>query len=249
MALTNLAANQNPKQPKLSSLSVFFPCYNEEKNIPIMVQQALQVLPKISNQFEIIIVDDGSTDNTRQVVAGLQRQHPELQIVSHEQNRGYGASLRTGFDTSRYDWIFYTDGDVQFDLQDLLKFVQYTKDYQIILGYRYNRAEGWSRILNARLFKIYIDLLFRVHVKDIDCAFKLMKADLIKNLDLYSTGAFISAEYLYKLKKQGVAFKQLPVKHLPRKHGQPTGARLDVIVKALADAMKLYLKMKFGWSL
>jgi hypothetical protein len=134
-------------------------------------------------------------------------------------------------------------------MTELTKFIPYTQEYEVILGYRQNRAEGWSRVLNAKLFKLYIDVLFRVGVKDIDCAFKLMRADLIQNLDLFSTGAFICAEYLYKLKKQGVRFKQLPVKHLPRRYGQPTGARPDVIIKALLDAMRLYLKMKFGLNL
>jgi glycosyltransferase involved in cell wall biosynthesis len=172
-----------------------------------------------------------------------------LRLVSHKDNLGYGASLRTGFNACRYDWIFYTDGDAQFDMTELTKFIPYTQEYEVILGYRQNRAEGWSRVLNAKLFKLYIDVLFRVGVKDIDCAFKLMRADLIQNLDLFSTGAFICAEYLYKLKKQGVRFKQLPVKHLPRRYGQPTGARPDVIIKALLDAMRLYLKMKFGLNL
>lgn len=214
-----------------------------------MVKQAAQFLPTVAEKFEIIVVNDGSTDQTAAVTKNLQKQYPQLRLVSHEENLGYGASLRTGFEASRYDWIFYTDGDAQFDMTELAKFIPYTQEYEVILGYRQNRAEGWSRILNAKLFKLYIDLLFRVGVKDIDCAFKLIRADLIQGLDLFSSGAFISAEYLYKLKKQGVQFKQLPVKHLPRQHGQPTGARPDVIIKALLDAMRLYLKMKFGLNL
>lgn len=239
----------NNSFPKLASLSVFFPCYNEEKNVPIMVEQAARFLPTIAEKFEIIVVNDGSTDQTAAVTQNLQKQYPQLRLVSHKENLGYGASLRTGFKASRYDWIFYTDGDAQFDMTELTKFIPYTQEYEVILGYRQNRAEGWPRVLNAKLFKLYIDVLFRVGVKDIDCAFKLMRADLIQNLDLFSTGAFICAEYLYKLKKQGIKFKQLPVKHLPRRHGQPTGARPDVIIKALLDAMRLYLKMKFGLNL
>jgi glycosyltransferase involved in cell wall biosynthesis len=239
----------NNSFPKLASLSVFFPCYNEEKNVPIMVEQAARFLPTIAEKFEIIVVNDGSTDQTAAVTKNLQKKYPQLRLVSHKDNLGYGASLRTGFNACRYDWIFYTDGDAQFDMTELTKFIPYTQEYEVILGYRQNRAEGWSRVLNAKLFKLYIDVLFRVGVKDIDCAFKLMRADLIQNLDLFSTGAFICAEYLYKLKKQGVRFKQLPVKHLPRRYGQPTGARPDVIIKALLDAMRLYLKMKFGLNL
>lgn len=230
---------------KLASLSVFFPCFNEEQNVPIMVQQALSVLPQLTDQFEIIIVNDGSRDKTKQTAERLAQQHPQLRVVSHQQNRGYGASLRTGFKASRYDWIFYTDGDAQFDLQELEKFTAQAKNYQAILGYRQQRAEGFKRLLFAQLYKLYIDLLFRVHVKDIDCAFKLIKSDLIKDLDLFSNGAFISAELLYKLKKKKVRFKELPVDHYPRQHGRSTGANLKVILLGLREPLKLYLRMKF----
>ncbi len=234
---------------KLASLSVFFPCYNEERNVPVMIKKTAAFLPEIAEKYEIIIVNDGSTDGTAQTVKDLKNTYPEVKLVSHDTNLGYGASLRTGFNTAQYEWIFYTDGDAQFDITELKKFVPYTGQYQIILGYRQNRADGWPRAVNARLFKFYIDVLFRLGVRDIDCAFKLMKADLVQSLALFSDGAFISSEYLYKLKKQGVQFKQLPVKHFPRRHGEPTGARPDVIFKALVDAMRLYLKMKFNLKL
>lgn len=234
---------------KLPSLSVFFPCFNEEKNVPVMIKKTAEFLPKIADKYEIIIVDDGSTDNTAQTALELKKIYPEVKLVSHDVNLGYGAGLQTGFKTAQYDWIFYTDGDAQFDITELKRFVPHAQQHQVILGYRQNRADGWSRAVNARLFKWYIDVLFRLGVKDIDCAFKLMRTDLIQSLELFSDGAFICSEYLYKLKKQGIKFKQLPVKHFPRQHGQPTGARPDVIVQALVDAMRLYLKMKFGLNL
>ena len=230
---------------KLSSLSVFFPCYNEEKNIPLLLEQALDFFPDAAEQYELIVVNDGSTDRTAQVVSAFAEKHRQIKLVNHETNRGYGAALQTGFDHCQYEWLFFTDGDLQFDITELAKFLPYTDHYQAVIGCRRQRAEGTVREFNARLFKLYIDVLFRIHVQDIDCAFKLFKTELIKSLDLVSTGAFISAEFLYKLKKQGVEFKQLPVEHYPRKHGQPTGANPGVIVKGVTDALKLYLKMKF----
>ncbi len=230
---------------KLSSLSVFFPCFNEAKNISTLVEQALDFMPTVADKFELIIVNDGSTDQTKQVGQALASEYDQVRIVSHEQNQGYGAALQTGFKESRYEWIFFTDGDLQFDITELKKFIRYTDEYKVVIGHRFKRAEGRIRVFNAHLFKLYIDALFRVHVKDIDCAFKLFKAETIKSLDLFSTGAFISAEFLYKLKKQGVEFKQLPVKHYPRKFGEPTGANPRVIVQGVLDALKLYLKMKF----
>jgi len=231
-------------EKKLTSLSIFFPCYNEAKNIPELVAQANKVAAEIAEKNELIVVDDGSQDETVAVVKNLQQQYPQLRLVQHKKNQGYGAALQTGFAAAQYDWIFFADGDQQFDLQELKTFVPYVDDYQVIIGYRRQRAEGSLRAFNARLFKLYIDLLFRVHVKDIDCAFKLFKAETIKSLELFSQGAFISSEFLYKLKKKGVRFKQLPVHHYPRQHGQPTGANLKVIIKGVTDALRLYLKMK-----
>jgi glycosyltransferase involved in cell wall biosynthesis len=234
---------------KLPSLSVFYPCFNEQENLPLVVSQALEILPLVAKKFEIIVVNDGSTDQTKQVAQKLAVNHKVIRVVSHQQNRGYGASVRTGFKSSKYDWIFYTDGDGQFNLEELKVFVKYVQDYQIIVGYRQKRAEGFKRILFARLYKFYIDCLFRVHIKDIDCAFKLIKAELIKDLDLFSNGAFISAELLYKLKKKRIKVKQLPVTHYDRVYGKSTGASMKVITIGLWEPLKLYLKMKFNLNL
>jgi len=137
---------------------------------------------------------------------------------------------------------------LQFDLEELVSFLPYTKDFDAIIGYRHKRAEGFSRTLNARLFKFYIDLLFRLHVKDIDCAFKLIKTDLLKNLKLNSGSAFTSSEVLYRIKKKKVKFKELPVSHYPRQYGAATGANLQVIVKACYEALETYLKIKLSKS-
>ncbi len=231
---------------QLSSLSVFFPCFNEAESLPVVLNQAMMVLPKLAKKFEIIVVDDGSIDQTKEVVDHFSKQFLEIRLVAHQQNLGYGAAVRTGIKSAKFDWIFYTDGDAQFDLAELEKFIKNTDSYKVILGYRKSRAEGLKRALFARLYKLYIDLLFRVHVKDIDCAFKLFKAEVIKPLDLFSTGAFISSEILYKLKKQKIEFMQLPVNHYPRKYGDSTGANLKVIAIGLWEPLRLYLIIKFG---
>ncbi len=230
---------------QLSSLSVFFPCFNEEKNIKSVVAQALQVLPDLAEQLEVIVVNDGSQDKTQQVAEQLAHQHQSVRVVNHSRNRGYGVSIRTGLAACQHDWIFYTDGDGQFDIEELAEFIPFTQDYALILGYRRQRAEGLKRKLFTRLYKLYIDCLFSVNVRDIDCAFKLLQADLLQDLSLFSNGAFISAEMLYKLKKQAVQFKELPVNHYQRRFGQATGASLKVIAIGLWEPLKLYLKMKF----
>lgn len=232
--------------PSLTSLSVFFPCFNEEKNIPHMVETSLAFLPQIAKKFEIIIIDDGSQDRTQAVTKALMENHSELKLISHPKNLGYGASIQSGLKHSRYDWIFFTDGDAQFDISQLSHFIPHASKYSVIIGYRRNRAEGQLRAFNARLFKLFVDLLFRLHVKDIDCAFKLIKSEALHDLPLISSGAMISTELLYRLKKKGFRFKQLGVDHYPRRHGQPTGNNPRVILKAGFEAIKLYLHMKFS---
>jgi glycosyltransferase involved in cell wall biosynthesis len=233
------------KPSRLPSLSVFFPCFNEEANVQPLTQSLLAILPKISHQYEIIIINDGSHDQTSRIAHRLARQNHHIKVVDHKQNQGYGAAITSGIKNAAYEWVFYTDGDQQFDVSQLTQFISHTQDFDAIIGYRVNRADGQLRAANALLFKLFVDLLFRVHVKDIDCAFKLIRTNRIKSLPLKSTGAMISAELLYRLKKQGIKFKQLPVNHLPRQYGQPTGNNFKVIIKAGAEAAKLYASIKF----
>ncbi len=231
---------------KLPSLSVFFPAYNEEANLPHLLKQTYDVMPQFTRQLEVIVVNDGSVDNTKSIVKKFQKEYPNLKLVSHPKNLGYGAALKSGFKAASYEWIFFTDADLQFDLKEFKNFLPFTKNYKAILGYRVNRAEGFHRALNARLLKMFVDALFRVHVKDIDCAFKLLKNEVVKSLKLESDGAFVSSEMLYKLKKNKVKFKQLPVSHYPRKYGSSTGANPLVILKAMRDAFKIYIQTKLG---
>ncbi|MBU1033794.1 glycosyltransferase family 2 protein [Patescibacteria group bacterium] len=230
---------------KLKSLSVFFPVYNEEANLEILVEQALRIIPSLASRYELLIINDGSTDDSLKIANKLASKYEQVRVFSHETNKGYGEVLKTGIKNSQYEWIFWTDSDLQFDLSELANFVKETDNYKIILGYRKKRAEGFRRHLNASLFGIYIDLLFRIHVKDIDCAFKLIQADLLKNLELTSGSAFTSAEILYRLKKKKLKFKEIAVNHYPRIYGQATGANLKVIIKACYEALRTYLQIKF----
>ncbi len=233
----------------LSSLSMFVPCFNEAKNLPHVLDQALEVLPQVATEFEIIVVDDGSSDQTSQVAREYQKKTKVVKLVTHQQNKGYGAAVRTGIEHSSYDWIFYTDGDGQFDLVELKKLIPLRREGFAVLGYRKKRVEGFKRVIMAKMYKLYIDLLFRVHVKDIDCAFKLFKSSDLKKLNLFSNGAFISAEILYRLKKNKIKFQQIPVSHYHRKHGEASGASLKVILIGLWEPLRLYLRMKMGWQL
>lgn len=229
---------------KLPSLSLFFPCYNEENNVEPSVLSALKVLKDVADCFEIIIINDGSSDNTKTVAENLAGIYKEVRVISHAKNRGYGGAVKTGFSNAKYEWTFFTDGDLQFDLGQLKTFIKYTDDYNIIIGYRKNRAEGLRRALIARSFKKLVDMLFKLGVEDIDCAFKLINTGAVRKIDLTCEGAFVSVELLYKLKKQGFSFKELPVDHYNRKSGEATGNNLKVGIRQIADTLKFYFHLK-----
>lgn len=231
---------------KLKSLSVFFPAYNEEANLPQLLAQAQEVFPQYAQQYELIIVNDGSTDHTLAVAKSLQQQYPNLRVVSHAINKGYGESLKTGIRKARYDWIFWTDADLQFDLHEFDKFAAASRDYSIIIGYRVRRAEGLQRSILVSILKFGVDTLFRLHVKDIDCAFKLMRTEQVKSLSLQSGSAFTTSEILYLLKKKHLPFKEIPVQHYPRVHGVPSGANIKVLWRALVDAFHTYFYSKMS---
>lgn len=214
-----------------------------------MADAFLAILPQIAHQYEIIIIDDGSSDQTGHIADSLAKSNPLIKVIHHPSNLGYGLSLRSGFNAAQYDWTFFTDGDRQFDLTELKAFIPYTQTFNVIIGYRHKRAEGGIRIINARLVKLFTDVFFRVHVKDVDCAFKLIRTDLVHSINFISTGAMINSELLYRLKKMHQPFKQLPVAHYPRTWGKPTGSNPKVLAKAGYEAAKLYLKLKFNLTI
>lgn len=235
-------ATVNPTPP-LRSLSVFFPCYNEAENITPQVAEFLELLPRIAKQFEIIVVNDGSSDETGARAEELALQYPKVvRVVHHATNQGYGAALRSGIAASRYDWVFFTDGDHQFYARDLMRFLSHAQSKHAVIGYRFRRAEGWRRRLNAFLFAVYIRLLFGLYFRDIDCAFKLLPGKQLRSLPLSSNGAFISSEMLLQLQLHGVQIHQLPVRHRERRYGKPTGSNWRVIVRALRESSEFFVQ-------
>lgn len=233
------AENPLTKTNKLPSLSLFFPAYNEAGNIARTITEAQLIAEEISDLYEIIIVNDGSTDETESIVKSLQKNNPRIRLISHEQNSGYGVSLRTGISQCQYKYIFFSDSDLQFNLTELSHFLPFISEYDVVIGYRAQRNDPALRILNAKVWNLLIKLMFKLHIKDINCAFKLFKSEVLQPIRLDSRGAMISAEILIKLTRKKVKLKEVPVTHKPRHSGSPTGAKLSVIYLAVKELVSL----------
>ncbi len=220
---------------KVSSLSIFFPCYNEAKNLRVLLRQILKVIPYLIKDYEVLVIDDGSIDDTQAVVGEFAKIDSRIKLITHLQNLGYGAALKTGFKNATKEWVFFTDADLQFSIMELEKFLVLADTYQVIIGYRKKRSEGWRRKMNAWFLKIAAFLFFGLKYKDIDCAFKLVKKSTLNTIRLKSNGAMISTELLIKLKKNKFKIKEISVSHFRRKYGQSTGSNSDVLFRAFLE--------------
>ncbi len=233
---------------KQLSLSLFLPAFNEEANIRPAVERAvnaLQNMPSIG-KYEIIIVNDGSTDRTGKIAESISHENSAVRVISHPTNLGYGQAVITGIRNAQYEYIFYTDADLQFDMYEIWKLLSYVPTYQVVIGFRKPRRDPFMRILNAKVWNMLNRVLFGLKVKDIDCAFKLFERQLVEDIPFVSSGAMLSAEMLIRLQRSGIVFKEVPVTHLPRVQGSPTGAKPSVIKKALKELFYLYTKSELG---
>lgn len=232
---------------RLPELSIFFPFWNEEKNIETVVTKACEIAPQIAVRWEIIMVDDGSSDKTLEKAKNLAHHNKNLKVVSHSPNLGYGAALRFGFDNSQYKYIVFTDGDGQFDFSEIYKFLEPIEKADLVIGYRKKRRDHniGKRLLLMTLLKIWDFILFGFYFRDIDCGFKMFKRETIDALSpLRSEGAMITTEILAKATKKKLKIMQVGVEHYPRKYGSQSGANFPVIVRAVLESLLLWWDIK-----
>ncbi|HUO58140.1 MAG TPA: glycosyltransferase family 2 protein [bacterium] len=230
--------------PKLSYLSVFFPAYNEEANVENMVRTAQRILPEVAERWEIIPVNDGSKDRTAEIIDRLAKEDPNVHPVHHEKNKGYGGAVISGYNASKGDFVFFTDGDLQFDLREITLLIEKIDEGDLILGYRKNRRDPFMRKMNAFMWGTLVKFLFGFQVRDVDCAFKLMKRKVLDKVKLSAGGAMVSTELLARSNRAGFRFVEVGVTHYPRVAGQQTGANLKVILRAFRELFKLYGNIK-----
>lgn len=224
---------------KKYSITIFFPCYNEEQNVEKVTRNALAVAESISDDYEIIIVNDGSKDRTGEIADRLAKENPAVRVVHHEKNMGYGAALQSGFKNATKELVFYTDGDGQFNMEEIIKLLPLIENYDIVSGYRKKRMDPFIRKVNAFLWGLLVNTLFKIKVRDVDCAFKLYKRKIFEDISLTSQGALIDTEILAKAVAKGYKIAEVGVNHYPRLAGKQTGAKLSVIIKAFVELFKL----------
>jgi len=236
--------NSSFEHRAMNSISVFFPCYNEQENVAHTVEKALAVLEKTGCDFEIIIIDDGSSDSTGRISDEIAGTNSRIKVVHHPTNLGYGAALKSGFDAAEKDLVFYTDGDGQFDICELPPLMSLMDKYDIVSCYRLNRRDNLIRKINGWCWSKLTCLLFGMNIRDIDCAFKLYKREIFDNIELSSSGALIDAEILARAVRRGYRITQKGVHHYPRTAGKQTGGNLRVILRAFKELFKLYNRIR-----
>ena len=234
---------------KVSELSIFFPFWNEEENIESVISKATPVAEKLAKKWEIIMIDDGSSDKTLEIARKISKKDPRLVVVSHKKNRGYGAALKSGISAANYKLVLFNDGDGQFDLSEADKFLEKIKIADVVIGFRKKRLDNPFRHILMNLLKVWDFIFFGFKFKDIDCGFKLFKKEALnKILPLTSEGAMITTEILAKAKKAHLKIVEVEVSHYPRIHGDQSGGNLRVILRAIKESLLLWVNINFNYG-
>lgn len=230
---------------KVKELSIFFPFWNEEKNIEKVVTAAIPLAKKYAEKWEILMIDDGSTDKTLAKAQKLERENQHLRTIALHPNRGYGAALKAGFQYAKYELVVFTDGDMQFDFSEVIRFLEKAEKADLVIGFRQRRKDTIGRHVLMIMHRIWVLIFFRFYVKDIDCGFKLFrKKALDEIMPLRSEGAMVTTEILAKAKAKKLKIEQVPITHYPRKFGTPSGANISVIVRAMLETLILAWDIK-----
>lgn len=230
------------------SISVFFPAYNDEATVAGLVGDALSVLSSLTEHFEVIVVNDGSTDGTAVVLDELARADSRVRVIHHETNRGYGGALRTGFASATKELVFYTDGDGQYDVRELLLLRPLMiEGVDIVNGYKINRADSLQRKALGAAYNRLAHLLFSIPIRDVDCDFRLIRRCAVERVELVSSSGSICVELVHKLNRAGFVFAEVPVHHYPRAHGRSQFFTLRRVGRTAFDLLSMRLRLSAPW--
>jgi glycosyltransferase involved in cell wall biosynthesis len=234
----------DPRPPRPLGLSIFFPAYNDGGTIASLVILAVQVAATLTPDFEVIVVNDGSTDSTKAIVDDLVRTYPRVRAVHHPVNRGYGAALRTGFAAATKDLIAYTDGDAQYDPAELpVLWKKLTPDADLVNGYKISRSDPWHRVVIGRVYHHTVRFLFRLRVRDVDCDFRLMRREIFDRVKLEKDTGVICLEMMRKIQDAGFRVVEVPVHHYHRLHGRSQFFNFTRVFWTGMDVARLWVKL------
>lgn len=232
---------------RLSGVSAFFPCYNDAGSIAEMVRRADAILRRVAERHDITVVDDGSTDDSLDVLQGLREEIPSLRIVLHERNRGYGAALRSGFAAATEEFLFYTDGDGQYDPRELTRLVaELQEGIGLVNGYKLNRADAPYRKLTGGTYEWMARRFFGAGIKDVDCDFRLIRTEWLRRVPLSFDSGAIGLELIYRLQAAGCRMAEAPVHHYPRLHGQSEFFSLRHVANLIGDVLRFWWQIRRG---
>jgi len=229
---------------RLPGLSVFLPSHNEEGNVERVVRGYLAELPNIADDYEVIVVNDGSRDRTGEVAGRLAAENPHVKVVNHGTNRGYGGAVISGIRAASMPYVMLSDGDGQFDPKDAEKLAAFMPEYDVVVGRRAHRADHLMRRINGNAWTMLVRVVLGVTISDIDCGFKMFKRELLDGMELRAHGAMISTELMARLEGRGARIKEVDVQHLPRTAGEQSGANLRVVMRAFRELLVLYAELR-----
>lgn len=234
-----------PESRPIKSLTVFFPAYNDAGTIASMVVSAVQAARELVPEFEVLVVNDGSTDQTGQVLSELASLYaPVVRVIHHEKNRGYGAALRTGFLGASKDWLFYTDGDAQYDPREMgMLFNALRPDVDVVNGYKISRQDPLHRVIIGHIYNFLVKRLFRIKLTDVDCDFRLIRTSLFKQVPLESSSGTICVELVKKFQDLGFRFAEVPVHHFHRAYGRSQFFNFRRLWRTATDLLRLWLQL------
>ncbi|MEP7270990.1 MAG: glycosyltransferase family 2 protein [Acidobacteriota bacterium] len=233
------AKSQSPK-----SITVFFPAFNDQGSIGDVVSKAFALLPLYTDDYEVIVVNDGSTDGTAAALEELKRVHSRLKVISHARNGGYGAALKTGFANASKDLLFYTDGDGQYDVNELGSLIPLmVVGVDVVNGYKIKRSDSLRRVVLGEIYKFLARLMLGLPIRDVDCDFRLMRREAIQEIELTSHSGVVCAEMIYKLSRADRLFVEVPVNHYPRAHGRSQFFTLSRVARTAYDFFALWVKL------
>jgi len=228
----------------LSGLTVFLPAHNEEGNIEGVVNGFVRELPRVADNYEVVVVNDGSTDRTGEIADQLASSLPHVRVVHHTINRGYGAAVISGIRSATEPYVLLCDGDGQFDPNDVRLLALRIQDHDVVVGRRRHRADNLVRRLNGQSWTLLMRMLFRIRISDIDCGFKMFRRNFLDAMELRATGAMVTAELMARLASRGARICEVDVRHLPRLTGEQSGSSPKVVLRAFRELFLLHADLK-----